>query len=84
MSRCSMKNFRQRLTMKKQSPKPEELQREWDAEMKRMRELNSKASAADGETAKDVLEKVEVSNLLNEVKETLSAAKGDPDAAAKM
>jgi hypothetical protein len=69
--------------MKKQSPKPEELQRECDAEIKRMRELNSKASAADGESAKDVLEKVEASNLLDEVKQTLSAAKGDPDAAAK-
>jgi molecular chaperone DnaK len=75
--------FPGKIDMKKQSPKPEELQRECDAEIKRMCELNSKASAADGETAKDVLEKVEVSNLLNEVKETLSAAKGDPDAAAK-
>ena len=75
--------FPGKIDMKKQSPKPEELQRECDAEIKRMRELNSKASAADGETAKDVLEKVEVSNLLDEVRETLSAAKGDPDAAAK-
>lgn len=71
------------IDMKKQSPKAEDLQRECDAEMERMRELGSKAATADGDSAKDVLEKVEASNLLEEVKETLSAAKCDPDAAAK-
>jgi molecular chaperone DnaK len=71
------------IDLKKQSPKAADLQRECDAEMQRMRELDSKAAAADGDSAKDVLEKVEASNLLEEVKEALSAAKGDPDAAAK-
>lgn len=75
--------FSAKFDMKHPELDPEELRREFNAELKRVRELKTKAIAAQGDTARDVVDGVEESALLEEVKEALAAAKGDPDAAAK-
>jgi molecular chaperone DnaK len=71
------------IDMKKQSPRPADLQRECDAELQRMRELRGQAAKAEGGAAHDALEHVEASRLVEEIKESLAAAEADPDAAAK-
>lgn len=59
------------------------LKTDFDAEMKRFRDVRSKAEAADGATASELVQNVENSPLMIEVKETLAAAIGDAGAAAK-
>lgn len=64
-------------------PEMDVLKAGWDAELKRMLDLRAKAVAAQGDSARDILEKIEQSNILQEMKETLATIKGNPDAAAK-
>ena len=59
------------------------LQKDYDAEMLRFREVRAKAAEAEGETAEKLVRNVEDSPLMQEVKEAVAAAKGDRDAAAK-
>ena len=59
------------------------LKQDFEAEMQRFRESKAKAASAGAETAQELVEQVEHSPLLEEVKETLAAAKDDADAAAK-
>lgn len=75
--------FATKVDMKQHDPNPELLKREFDAEMKRLREVKLKAADAEGESAEGLIQKVEDSPLMQEVKEAVVAAKGDPDAAAK-
>jgi molecular chaperone DnaK len=65
------------------TPDPEFLRRDFEAEIKRFREVKSDAANAGGETAGDLIHRVEESPLIQEVRDALAAAKGDPDAAAK-
>lgn len=62
-------------------PSPDELRRDYEAEMRRFREVKSKAATAAGETTEKLVEEVESSPLANEVKDLLASAKGDPTAA---
>jgi len=74
--------FETKIDMKRHDPKPERLSAECSDEMKRLKELRTKATNAGGDTAKAAIADVE-KNLVEDIKETLAAAKGDPDAAAK-
>lgn len=73
--------FAAKIEMKRHQPNPDELKRDYEAEMKRFREVKSKAAATGGETAERLVEEVEASPLAQDVKETLAAAKADPTAA---
>lgn len=75
--------FVTKLDMKQHDPNPEVLKDEYEAEMKRVREVKAKAVVARGETAARIVQSVEDSPFASEVKELVAAAKGDPDAAAK-
>jgi molecular chaperone DnaK len=72
-------DFGKKIEMKHCKPNPDDLKRDYDAEMKRFREVKSKAAATGGEVS-STLEK-EVEALAQEVKELLAAAKADPTAA---
>jgi hypothetical protein len=67
--------------MIRHQPNPEDLRKDYEAEMKRLREVKSKAAATGGETAERLVEEVEASPLAQDVKENLAAAKADPTAA---
>jgi molecular chaperone DnaK len=75
--------FVAKLDMKQHDPNPEILKREYEAEMKRFREVKEKAAHAEGDSAEGLIQDVEDSPLMREVKEGVAAATGDPDAAAK-
>ena len=60
------------------------LKKDFDNEMKRFREVKTKAAGASAGSAENLVNEVEQSPLLQNVKETLAAAMGDPDAAAKV
>jgi molecular chaperone DnaK len=64
-----------------QQPNTDKLKKDYEAEMKRFREVKSKAVATGADTAEKVVEEMEASPLREEVKETLAAAKADPAAA---
>lgn len=59
------------------------LKNDFEDEMKRFREVKAKAASAGAQSAEELVEQVENSPLLQEIKELLSAAKGDPDALLK-
>ena len=67
--------FVTKLEMKKRDPDPEFLKRDFDAEMKRFREVKSKAADAEGETAEELVQQVEESPLMQDVKNTLRQPK---------
>jgi len=67
--------------MVRHQPNPDELRQDYEAEMKRFRDVKSKAATTGGETAERLVEEVEASPLAQDVKENLAAAKGDPTAA---
>lgn len=73
--------FAAKIEMKRHQPNPEQLTKDYEAEMKRFCEVKSKAAATGGETAERLVEEVEASPLAQDVKETLAAAKADPTAA---
>jgi molecular chaperone DnaK len=73
--------FVAKVDMKHHGSDPEVLKREYEAEMKRFREAKDKAVAAEGESAEGLLQSVEDSSLMREVKEAFTA--GDPDETAK-
>ena len=75
--------FTVKVDMKQHDPNPDVLKREYEAEMQRFREVKVKAADAEGESAEELVQNVEDSPLMQEVKEAVAAAKGDPDAAAK-
>jgi molecular chaperone DnaK len=69
------------IEMKRHQPDPDDLRKDYEAEIKRFREVKSKAAATGGDTAERLVEEVEASPLAQDVKETLAAAKADPTAA---
>jgi molecular chaperone DnaK len=73
--------FAAKIEMKRHQPNPDDLKKDYEAEMKRFREVKSKAAATGGETAERLVEELEASPLAQDVKETLTAAKADPTAA---
>ena len=73
--------FAAKIEMMRHQPNPDQLTKDYEAEMKRFREVKSKAAATGGETAERLIEEVEASPLAQDVKETLAAAKADPAAA---
>jgi molecular chaperone DnaK len=75
--------FAATLDLQKVNPSADFLKTDFEAEMKRFREIKAKAGANRGDTAGALLADVEVSPLMEEVKQSLAAAPGDPDAAAK-
>ena len=76
-------DFPAKIDMVHRQPNPEELEKDYEAEMCRFRGVKSKAAATGGETADKLIEEVEASPLAKHVKETLAAAKADPAAAAE-
>lgn len=75
--------FTTKVNLKVNDPNPEFLKRDYEAEMKRFHDVKTKAADAEGASAEGLIQKVEDSPLMQEVKEAVVAAKGDPDAAAK-
>jgi molecular chaperone DnaK len=73
--------FAAKIDMKHPSPKAEVLKRDFEAEMKRFREVKEKATEAEGESAEGFLQNVEDSPLMQEVKEAVAG--GDPHDPAK-
>jgi molecular chaperone DnaK len=75
--------FHAKIDLVRHNATPAFLKTDFDAEMKRFQEVRARAASAGAESAEELVEKVEHSPLLEEVKETLAAAKDDADAAAK-
>ncbi|HVT04951.1 MAG TPA: Hsp70 family protein [Thermoanaerobaculia bacterium] len=75
--------FETKVTMKQSDPNPEVLKREFEAELQRFQEVKATAATAEGRSAQKLIQDVEASALIQEVKESVGAAKADPDAAAK-
>ena len=75
--------FSAKIGMGTHVPDAEFLQQDFDAEIRRFHDVRSKAEAADGHTASELVQNVENSQLMVEVKETLAAAAGDSGAATK-
>jgi molecular chaperone DnaK len=73
--------FAAKIEMQRHQPNPDELQKDYEAEMRRFREVKSKALAAGGKTAERLVAEVETTPLVREVQELLVAAKTDPTAA---
>jgi molecular chaperone DnaK len=69
--------------MSRTAADPAFLRRDFEGEMKRFKEVQAKAQAANGATAAELIQAVESSQLMADVKAALGAAGGDPDAAAK-
>jgi len=72
--------FVAKIEMQHRKPNPDELKKDYEAEMKRFREVKSKAAGTAGETAERMVEEVEASPLAQEVKDILAAAEADPAA----
>lgn len=75
--------FSKKIELRHKSAKADFLKNDLDGELKRFRDVKAKAASAEGETAEELVQQVEDSPLMQEVKESLAAAKADPDAAAK-
>ncbi len=73
--------FKAKIEMKRHQPNPVDLKKEYETEMKRFRDVKSKAAGTGGETSERLVAEVEASPLAQEVKEIISAAKADPTAA---
>ena len=71
------------IDLKRSDPNPGLLSEECEAEVNRLQALRAKAREASGESADELLEELDASQLLQEIKQSLASAKGDPDAAAK-
>jgi len=76
-------DFSKKVELRHKAANSEFLEKDYDAEMRRFREVKAKAADAEGGSAEELVRNVEDSPLMQEVKEAVAAAKGDPDAAAK-
>jgi molecular chaperone DnaK len=72
-----------KIELKKKNPNAQFLQEDFDAEMSRFREAKAKAAKTGAGSAEGLIDDMEDSPLLQEVKDGLTAAKGDADAANK-
>jgi molecular chaperone DnaK len=75
--------FTVKLDMERHSPQPERLKQQLEAEMKRLRDAKANVGDNPGGSAEELIQAIERSPLMQEVKESVVAAQGDPDAAAK-
>jgi len=76
-------DFSAKVVLRHKAADSDFLRKDYDAEMRRFREVKAKAADAEGESAGRLVQNVEDSPLMQEVKEAVAAAKGNPDAAAK-
>jgi molecular chaperone DnaK len=74
--------FALQLNMKHDQPNPKQLKEDYEAEMKRFRDVKAKARDTGGESVDHLVQSIESSPLMEEVKVSVVAAQGDPDAAA--
>ena len=75
--------FAWKVEMQHCQPNPDQLKKDYEAEMKRFREVKSKAAATEGETVDRLVEEVEASPLLQDVRAAIAAAKADPNEALR-
>ena len=75
--------FPAKLDMKTGAIGADFLKADYETELKRFREVRTKAVNAGGDTADETVRSIEESPLMQEIKQTLAASKADPDAAAK-
>jgi len=75
--------FTEKIELRHKNPDAEFLKKDFENEMRRLRDVKAKAASTEGETAEQLVQQVEASPLLQEIKELLPAIKGDPNAAAK-
>lgn len=75
--------FSQKIELRHKKASIETLKKDFDHELRRFREVRSKAADVDGETAGEIVLRVEKSPLMQEVKESLAAGHADHNAAAK-
>ena len=75
--------FSAKIELRKTVANPEFLQADFDAEMTRFEVTKNKAEATGADSAGKLVDEVEESPLLREVKDLLPAVKGDVDSAAK-
>jgi molecular chaperone DnaK len=75
--------FSQKIDAGRKTADVQFLQADFDSEMTRFRDAKAKAAATGAGSAESLVDEVEGSALLQEVKDSLAAAKGDADAAGK-
>jgi molecular chaperone DnaK len=75
--------FKVTLDMTMHDTEPDVIAKDYQAEMTRLQELKRKVTGPEGQSVDEMLARVEESPLIQEISESLAAAKGDPDAAAK-
>jgi molecular chaperone DnaK len=75
--------FDLKLDLKKRTPQADEIKLECDRVFKRMETLRGKAAEAKDTAAADGLDRLRSSDLVRDIKDSVSAAKGDADAAEK-
>jgi len=75
--------FKDTIELQHKNPDAGFLKKDFENEMRRFHEVKSKAVSVEGETAGEMMQQVEDSPLMQDVKESLAAAKADHNAAAK-
>jgi len=75
--------FTKKIELRKKTPDAEFLEDDFNAEMARFEAAKEKASATRADTANRLVDEVEDSPLLREIRELLPAVRGDVDAAGK-
>jgi molecular chaperone DnaK len=75
--------FEHQFDLRKTTISPEDVEDDFERELKRLRSLLSQAEDAEDNKTVDELEALRSSDLVKEIKEAVAAAKGDPDAAEK-
>jgi len=75
--------FTVKLDMERRKADPERLKQQYEAEMKRLREAKANVGDNPGGSAEELIQGIEKSPLMQEVKDSVVAAQGDPDVAAK-
>ena len=73
--------FSKKIELRHKSANADFLKADFENEMKRLREVKLKAAGASADSAEELVQEVEQSPLLRQVRELLPAAKGDPGAA---
>lgn len=75
--------FEARLDLRRYGPSWDDLMRDFDVEMSRFGQLVEKVSATPNERYQKLLQEIDESPLLREVRENLASAQCDPDAGGK-
>ncbi len=75
--------FSKKIELRHKSADADFLKSDFESEMRRFREVKAKAVSVEGDTAGELVERVEGSPLMQDVKDSLAAAAADHNAAAK-